>query len=83
MNYLTELFWLDATERAIRTIAQTILSLWLVGDVAFNLLQVDWKQTLGVALGAGVLSLLTSIVTASTGDNRSASLVVEAVKERK
>jgi Putative lactococcus lactis phage r1t holin len=73
---------MDAIERAIKTVAQSILSLWLLGDVVFNLLIVNWAQTAGVAIGAGVISLLMSIVSAKTGDNNSASLVV-ATKEAK
>jgi type II secretory pathway component PulF len=82
MTYFTKLFWMDAIERAIKTVAQSILSLWLLGDVVFNLLIVNWAQTAGVAIGAGVISLLMSIVSAKTGDNNSASLVV-ATKEAK
>lgn len=54
-------FWRAAAERAIRTVAQTMLALWLVGDVAFNALSVDWAEALGIGLGAAVLSILTSI----------------------
>lgn len=54
-------FWKAAGERAIRTVAQTLLALWLVGDVAFNAVAVDWGQALGVGAGAGILSLLTSL----------------------
>ncbi len=72
----SRLFVIDAAERAIKTVAQSILSLWVLGDVVFNILTVDWSQTLGVALGAGVISLLMSVVSSKTGDNQSASLVV-------
>ena len=73
----TKLFWIDALERSIKTVAQTLLSLWIVGDVAFNLLQVNWEQALGVAAGAAVISLLMSIVSSKVGNTESASLVVE------
>ena len=53
-------FWRATTERAVRTVAQALLSLWLVGD-GFDLLNVQWREALGVAFGAGVLSLLTSL----------------------
>ncbi len=75
MNYLSKTFWLDATERAIKTVAQTLISLWLVGDVAFNLLAVNWGAALGVAGGAALLSYLMSIASATTGSKDSASLV--------
>lgn len=72
---LTALFWKDAFERAVKTAAQALLSLWLVGDVAFNLFTVDWGSALGVAAGAAVISLLTSIASGPVGDRGTASLV--------
>lgn len=65
----TTVFWKDAAERAIKTIAQTLLALWLVGDVAFNALSVDWTEALGIAVGAAILSVLTSIVSAGAVTN--------------
>lgn len=59
----TRMFWQAAAERAIRTMAQTLLALWLSDDV-FNVLSVDWLNALGVALGAAVFSLLMSLVPA-------------------
>lgn len=71
-------FWKDAGERALKTAAQALLSLWLVGDVALNLLAVEWGSALGVAAGAAVVSLLTSVVSAPVGDAGTASLVSSA-----
>jgi hypothetical protein len=65
----TTVFWKDALERAIKTVAQTLLALWLVGDVALDALSVDWGQALGVALGAAILSILSSIVSAGAVKN--------------
>lgn len=65
----------DAGERAVKTAAQALLSLWLVGDVAFNVLTVDWPTALGVAAGAAVVSVLMSIVSSAVGDTGTASLV--------
>jgi hypothetical protein len=70
----TTAFWADAGERALKTAAQALLSLWLVGDV-FNVLDVAWGPAFGVAAGAAVVSLLTSIVSAPVGDKGTASLV--------
>lgn len=72
---LTGRFWADALERAVKTAAQALLSLWLVGDVAFDLFQVDWGGALGVAAGAAVISILTSIASGPVGDPGTASLV--------
>jgi hypothetical protein len=72
---LTWSFWKDALERSAKTAAQALLSLWLVGDVLFNVLAVDWGQAFGIAAGAAVISLLTSIVSAPVGDAGTASLV--------
>lgn len=79
MTLFTTTFWADASERALKTVAQAILSLWIVGDQLFNLVSVDWTQTLGVALGAGVISILTSIISASVTSSDSASLAVKTV----
>lgn len=46
--------------RAIKTIAQTMLSMFSVG-MAIN--EVDWKMVLSVSILAGIYSILTSIGT--------------------
>jgi hypothetical protein len=58
-------FWIATAERAVKTVAQTLLSLWLVGDGVFNVLGVDWLTALGVGLGAGLVSVLMSLGGAS------------------
>jgi hypothetical protein len=68
-------FWKHATERALKTFAQFVLSLQ-AGD-AFNLLSIDWPQTLGVALGGVVLSYATSIVSAGVKKDDSPDLVTD------
>lgn len=73
----TKLFWKDAVERAIKTMAQTLVTLWLTSDAVFNILTVDWTQAIGVAVGAGVLSVLTSVGSAATSGTDTASLVVD------
>lgn len=55
----TKAYWLDVAERAVRTFAQTLVTVWGAGQ--FNLLEVDWAQSLGVAGGTAVLSVLNSI----------------------
>ena len=73
----TKLFWRDAIERAIKTIAQTLATLFLTSEAVFNILTVDWQQALGVAAGAGMLSVLTSIASAKASGTDTASLVVD------
>jgi hypothetical protein len=70
----TTTFWKDAAERALKTAAQALLSLWVVGG-AFNILTVSWGPALGVAAGAAVVSLLTSLVSSGIGEKGTASLV--------
>ncbi|MBO5143634.1 MAG: hypothetical protein J6C46_11715 [Clostridia bacterium] len=51
--------WLKAAGiRAIKTVAQTALSLFTVGQV---LSDVDWKMVVSASLVAGIYSILTSI----------------------
>lgn len=73
------IFWLDASERAIKTFAQTLVA--LLGAGAVDILHIDWSQRLSVAVGAAVVSVLSSI--ASAGNGNSASLVVNNVTEPK
>lgn len=71
----TKVFWKDAVERAVKTMAQTLLTLWLTSEAVFNILTVDWTQALGVAVGAAVLSVLTSVASAAKAGTDTASLV--------
>lgn len=70
-------FWKESLERAIKTAAQSLLALWLVGNV-FNVLAVDWGQALGISLGAMMLSFLTSVASLTAGPAGSPSLVTPA-----
>lgn len=64
----------SALERALKTAAQTLIALW--GAVAFDAFSIDWGQAGGVALGAAVLSVLTSIASGAVplGDPQMPSL---------
>lgn len=66
---------LDSSERALRTFAQILLTLWGFGATGLNLFAVDWKAALEVAVSAAVLSLLTSVSATGVGESTSASLV--------
>lgn len=66
MRYLsTWAFWDQALERCLKTAAQSLLAVWFVGDVMANVYTIDWANGFGVAGASALLSLLTSIVSAS------------------
>lgn len=58
---MTIAFWKSAGERAIKTVAQTALA--VIGtDQLISAIDVNWGEVGGVALLAGILSILTSII---------------------
>lgn len=78
MSALNEtIFWKDAAERAVKTFAQTLVA--LLGAGAVDIIHIDWGARLSVAAGAALVSVLTSI--ASAGSGNSASLVVDATEK--
>lgn len=59
MNNLTNKeWWKRALVRAVKTMAQTALSLFTVGQVAQD---IDWSVVLSASAVAGIYSLLTSL----------------------
>jgi hypothetical protein len=69
-------FWILASERALKTVAQTFLAMAAAVGV-FDALSADWQTILGVSIGAGLLSYATSIVSAEIGDNADPSLIAK------
>jgi hypothetical protein len=67
------IFWKQAMERAIKSAAQGLIGLW-IGD-GLNAWTIDIKLASGVAAGAALLSVLTSIVSLPVGQQTSPSLV--------
>lgn len=67
-------FLRETVERAVKSAAQALLGLWAL-DAGFNVVNADFGLAAGVAGGAAVLSVLTSIVSAPFGKGGSASLV--------
>jgi hypothetical protein len=63
----TKSFWKQAAERAVKSAAQALIGLWAL-DGGLNVLDVDARLAAGVAAGAAVLSVLTSIVTSGIGE---------------
>lgn len=72
----TAKFWRESAERAIKSAAQALIGLWAL-DGAFNVLTVDLQLAGGVAAGAAVMSVLTSLVTSGVGEPNSPSAVRE------
>jgi len=57
----TSQFWSYSGERAIKTVAQAAIA--FLGTGTIGLFEIDWASVASVSLGAGLLSLLTSIIT--------------------
>jgi hypothetical protein len=72
----TKKFWLEASERAIKTFAQTFLALTAAAGV-FDAFNADWVQVMGVSLGAAILSYATSIVSKNVGPHKDSPSLVE------
>jgi hypothetical protein len=70
----TATFWKQTAERAAKSAAQALLLAW-TGDGVFNAWTIDPKLAAGVAAGAALLSVLTSLVTAGIGQPDSPSAV--------
>lgn len=68
-----KMFWKDASERAVKTAAQTSVAL-LTADGVLGLLDVDWGQGASVVGLAALVSLLTSVASAPAGTPGTASL---------
>lgn len=66
----TAKFWRDAIERAVKTAAQTAATLF-VGDV--TVLNIDWTAGGALVGTATLLSVLTSIASATIGDPSTAA----------
>jgi hypothetical protein len=73
-TYLTAAFWKGALDRAIKSGAQALLLLW-GADAGVHILHVDWTAALEVGAGAVVISLLTSLLSSTTGEKGTTSLI--------
>lgn len=70
----TKAFWILASERALKTVAQTFLAM-VAAQSIFDALQADWQTLIGVSVGAGLLSYATSIVSSEIGNRADPSVV--------
>lgn len=66
-------FWLDAAERAIRTFAQALASVWVAAGT--GLLDTDWTSSLSVAGMTALISVAMSISGEVVAPSGSASWV--------
>jgi len=75
----TVAFWKAAGERAVKTFLQTYFAVALAGDAVLNVFEFTWVgPELGIALGAALLSLVSSGLS-SMGGNVGPSLANESV----
>ena len=63
MTLFSKEFAVYAGERAVKTLFQTFLA--LVGGQQLQVFDADWSSLIGLSLGAGLLSIATSVVTKS------------------
>ena len=61
MKMFSKEFWAYSGERSIKTVAQSAVAYLGTGSV--GLFTIDWTGLLSISLGAGLLSLLTSIIS--------------------
>jgi hypothetical protein len=71
---LTTAFWIGTFDRAVTSFAQALLLLW-GADAGFNIVEVNLPGALGIAAGAVVLSILTSLVSAPVGEQGTTSFL--------
>lgn len=62
----TRAWWIAAAERALKTVAQTLVA--LIGANAVDVTQLNWPSLLGIAATAGIVSVLTSVGSARVGN---------------
>jgi uncharacterized membrane protein YdfJ with MMPL/SSD domain len=56
-----------AIERAVKTVAQTAVAV-ITASAALSIVDLDFAQLLGVSALAGLMSLLTSVLTYDKGE---------------
>lgn len=67
-------YWTGVLDRAVKSFAQQLVLLW-GADQGLDILAVDWRSALGLAGGAAVLSVLTSLASAPVGDKGSTAFL--------
>ena len=72
-------FWKDTAERAVKTLAQALVAVFVAG---VTILSVNWLDALAIAGTATLVSVLTSIASAGVGSHSTASLVATPGRHR-
>lgn len=71
----SQTFWRPTLDRAVKSSAQAVLGLWAIADGVYDIFQMDAPRAFGIAAGAFLISLLTSIGSAPIGPTNSPSTV--------
>ena len=61
MKFFSIEFWSYAGERAVKTVAQAAIA--FLGSGSIGLFAIDWVSLASVSVGAGLLSVLTSVIS--------------------
>ncbi len=69
----TTAFWIDAVERAVRTFAQALVAMLVVGFVFTD--AAAWGEALVASAVSALISLLTSVAASGVGEPASPSLL--------
>jgi hypothetical protein len=64
----TAQFWMSAGERSVKTAAQ-VLIVFLGADLT-DVFGVDWRRAAGIAVGAALVSVLTSLASSQVGESK-------------
>jgi Putative lactococcus lactis phage r1t holin len=69
----TAMFWKRATERAVKSFAQSLAA--LLSASGLGLFNANWVQALSTAGMVALLSVLTSLASTKVGDSESPSVL--------
>lgn len=79
MTYASKTFWTATVERAIKTAAQSLIT--LIGTEAVGILAIDWGQILSVTATMTLLSVLTSVASGPIGEPGPSMMSGEAITQ--
>lgn len=79
MTYTSTAFWTATLERAIKTAAQSLIT--LIGTEAVGILALDWGQILSVTATMTLLSVLTSVASGPIGEPGPGMMSGEAITQ--